>query len=334
MNEFFLTLLTLLTIFFINRFRATIAQKTNLIDKPNKVRKFHLTQTPLLGGLMIYSTFVYINLYSYFFSDYNNMEIVIFAVTTCFFFIGLLDDNKGIPYSYKLAISFILLYFALTLEPNLQINKIYFISLNKYFNLGDYSIFFTLFCLMLLINSINLIDGIDGLCILIIIIFFISIILFFENIILHHVMMVIALFYILLLNLKKNIFIGDSGSLFLGSLTGLLIINNYNNQLLTNNYPVENVFIILMLPGIDMFRVFMQRALKNKNPFTSDRIHLHYLLLDKPLTLNKTLTVLLSLILIPISVNLFTKIASYQIILSYILVYILLILYLYRVKIK
>ena len=93
-------------------------------------------------------------------------------------------------------------------------------------------------------------------------------------------------------------------------------------------------FIILMLPGIDMFRVFMQRALKNKNPFTPDRIHLHYLLLDKPLTLNKTLTVLLSLILIPISVNLFTKIASYQIILSYILVYILLILYLYRVKIK
>ena len=78
MNEFFLTLLILLTIYFINRFRATIAQKTNLIDKPNKVRKFHLTQTPLLGGLMIYSTFVYINLYSYFFSDYNNMEIVIF----------------------------------------------------------------------------------------------------------------------------------------------------------------------------------------------------------------------------------------------------------------
>ena len=334
MNEFFLTLLTLLTIFFINRFRTTIARKTNLIDKPNKIRKFHFKETPLLGGLMIYSTFIYINLYLYFFSNYDNIEIVIFAASSCFFFIGLIDDNRSIPYSYKLTISFILLYFILTLEPNLQINKIYFISLNKYFYLGDYSIFFTLVCLMLLINSINLIDGVDGLCILIIIIFFISIILFFKDIILHHVVMVIALFYILLLNLKKNIFIGDSGSLFLGSLTGLLIINNYNNQLLTNNYPVENIFIILMLPGIDMFRVFMQRALKNKNPFTSDRIHLHYLLLDKPLTLNKTLTVLLSLILIPISVNLFTKIASYQIILSYILVYILLILYLYRLKVK
>jgi len=334
MNEFFLTVLTLLTIFFINRFRTIIAQKTNLIDKPNKLRKFHLKETPLLGGLMIYSTFIYINFYLYFFSDYDNIEIVIFAVSSCFFIIGLIDDNRGIPYSYKLAASFILLYFTLTLEPNLQINKVYFTSLNKYFYLGDYSIFFTLTCLMLLINSINLIDGIDGLCILIIIIIFISIIIFFEDIILHHVVMLITLFYILLLNLKKNIFIGDSGSLFLGSLTGLLIINNYNDQLLTNNYPVENIFIILMLPGIDMFRVFIQRALKSKNPFTSDRMHLHYLLLDKPLTLNKALTVLLSLILIPISVNLFTKISPYQIILAYIFIYILLILYLYRVKIK
>ena len=86
MNEFFLTLSSLLTIFFINRFRIIISQKTNLTDKPNKFRKFHLTQTPLLGGLMIYSTFVYINLYLYFFSDYNNIEIVIFAVSSCFFF--------------------------------------------------------------------------------------------------------------------------------------------------------------------------------------------------------------------------------------------------------
>jgi len=332
MNEFFLTLFVLFTIFFINRFRIIIAQKTNLIDKPNKVRKFHLKKTPLLGGLMIYSTFIYTNLYLYFFSNYDNIGIVIFIISSCYFFIGLFDDKKNISYSYKLAISFILLYFALTLEPNLQINKIYFISLNKYFYLGDYSIFFTIVCLMLLINSINLIDGVDGLCLLIIIIFFIYIFIFFENIILPHVMMVIALFYVLLLNLKKYIFIGNSGSLFLGSLVGLLIINSYNNQILTTNYPVENIFIILMLPGIDMFRVFIQRALTNKNPFIADRIHLHYLLLDKPLKLNKVLIIFLTLVLIPFFINLFTKIASYQIILAYILAYILLILYLYKIK--
>jgi len=332
MNEFFLTLFSLLTIFFINKFRVIISQKTNLIDKPNKVRKFHLKETPLLGGLMIYSTFFYINLYLYFFGNYDNIGIVIFIISSCYFFIGLFDDNIGISYSYKLAISFILLYFALTLEPNLQINKIYFTSFNKYFDLGSYSIFFTIVCLMLLINSINLIDGIDGLCLLIIITFFISIIIFFESIVLPHVMMIITLLYVLLLNLKKKIFIGDSGSLFLGSLVGLLIINGYNNIISTTNYPVENIFIILMLPGIDMLRVFIQRFLKNKNPFTPDRIHLHYLLLDKPLKLNKVIIIFLTLVLFPIFVNLFTKIPSYQIILAFILAYIFLILYLYKVK--
>tara|TARA_B110000037_G_C16919850_1_gene423895 strand:- start:295 stop:735 length:441 start_codon:yes stop_codon:yes gene_type:complete len=144
--------------------------------------------------------------------------------------------------------------------------------------------------------------------------------------------MIITLLYVLLLNLKKKIFIGDSGSLFLGSLVGLLIINSYNNIILTTNYPVENIFIILMLPGIDMFRVFIQRFLKKKNPFTADRAHLHYLLLDKPLKLNKVLIIFLTLVLIPIFVNLSTKIDSYLIILAFILAYIFLILYLYKVK--
>ncbi len=332
MNEFYLTFISLLTIFFINKFRVIISQKTNLIDKPNKIRKFHLKETPVLGGLMIYSTFFYINLYLYFFSNHDNTSIVIFIISSCFFLIGLFDDNKGISYSYKLAISFVFLYFTLTLEPNLQINKIYFISFNKYFDLGGYSIFFTVVCLMILINSINLIDGIDGLCLLIIITFFIFIIIFFESIVLPHVMMVITLLYVLFLNLKKKIFIGDSGSLFLSSLVGLLIVNSYNNLILTTNYPVEDIFIILMLPGIDMFRVFIQRLLNNENPFISDRKHLHYLFLDKPLKLNKVLIIFLTLVLTPIFVNLFTEIPSYQIILAFILAYFFLILYLYKVK--
>ena len=173
MNEFLLTLFSLLTIFLIDKYRVIISQKINLIDRPNKVRKFHLKKTPLLGGLMIYCTFVYINFYLFFFGNYNDIDIIIFIISSCFFFIGLFDDNRGISYTYKLAISFILLYLTLTLEPNLQIHKIYFTSLNKYFDLGNFSIFFTIACLILLINSINLIDGIDGLCLLIIITFFI-----------------------------------------------------------------------------------------------------------------------------------------------------------------
>ena len=39
----------------------------------------------------------------------------------------------------------------------------------------------------------------------------------------------------------------------------------------------EEIFIIMMVPGLDMFRLFIQRLL-NKNPF-GDRNHIHHLLL-------------------------------------------------------
>ena len=110
MNEFFLLFFSLLTIFFINKFRVIISQKTNLIDKPNKVRKLHLKETSLLRGLMIYLTFIYINFFLYFFSNYDNMATVIFIISSYYFFIGLFDDNEDISYSYKLVISFILLF--------------------------------------------------------------------------------------------------------------------------------------------------------------------------------------------------------------------------------
>jgi hypothetical protein len=44
----------------------------------------------------------------------------------------------------------------------------------------------------------------------------------------------------LYLNLKSNIFLGDAGSLFLGSLIGLNIIFNYNFEMSKNYYAVEN----------------------------------------------------------------------------------------------
>ena len=43
---------------------------------------------------------------------------------------------------------------------------------------------------------------------------------------------------------------------------------------------VENIFLWLFIPGVDMLRVFILRLCKKKNPFSPDRSHLHYILLD------------------------------------------------------
>jgi len=44
---------------------------------------------------------------------------------------------------------------------------------------------------------------------------------------------------------------------------------------------VDEIFIFMMLPGIDLIRVFFKRFLNNKNPLRPDRTHLHHLLSEK-----------------------------------------------------
>ena len=62
----------------------------------------------------------------------------------------------------------------------------------------------------------------------------------------------------------------------------LSIISSYNSKLdqgiMTNS---EELFIILILPGLDMFRIFIERLINKQNPFSGDKQHLHHYLIKK-----------------------------------------------------
>lgn len=324
MFELILTILSLLIIYLFDKYRKEISKRTKLIDKPDKIRKLHKKPTPLLGGLMLFSTFLLINLYLIFLQDLKSSSLIIFA--SCFgcLILGFIDDLKRVPYKYKFLILIIIFLFA-SLDPNLNINKIYFSTFDKEFYLDNFNIAFTILCLLLLTNAINLIDGIDGLCILVSIIFIIWLNNTFQNTEPLYTVMVISLIYVLYLNLKKNVFIGDSGSLFLGCLIGLNIIFNYNLEISKVNFPIENIFIALMLPGLDMLRVFIIRVVNKKNPFSPDRIHFHHLLINHGLNNINILIIFTLLILLPILINIYTNLKPIYIILFYILFYMVLI---------
>lgn len=324
MLVFSLAVFSLLIIYFINKYRKVISKKTKLIDKPDKFRKLHKKPTPLLGGTMVFSSFLLINLYLIFFKDLNSSSLIILASCFCCLVLGLVDDIKKISYKYKFLILIIIFLFV-SLDTNFQINKIYISTFNKEFYLNNLSIPFTILCLLLLINALNLIDGIDGLCILISIIFIIWLINAFQNTEPLYTVLIASLIYVLYLNLKKNIFLGDSGSLFLGCLIGLNTILNYNIEISTTQYAVEKIFIALMLPGLDMLRVFFIRIIKKKNPFSADRIHLHHLLIARGLNRMNILIIFLLLTLLPILISFFTNLKLIYIILFSIFFYNLLI---------
>ena len=316
-----LLVLSLFAILFINQFRIKISSTFNLIDSPDNIRKFHLKPVPLLGGIMIFLPFLIINLHSFFFQQIENTQLIIFICCTSCLILGLIDDIKTISYKYKFLYLIIIFYVLISLDKNFQINKIYFSTIERVVYLDHLSIPFTILSLLLLTNALNLIDGLDGLCITVSSIFLLWIMITFNNINNMNIVLILSLVFILYLNLKKKIFLGDSGSLFLGSLIGLNLIFNYNLDIFINNYPVENIFILLMLPGLDMFRVFAIRMINKKNPFTSDRNHLHHLLISKDFNKVQILIIFILLIILPIIINFFINIKSIYIIIFYILFY-------------
>jgi UDP-GlcNAc:undecaprenyl-phosphate GlcNAc-1-phosphate transferase len=328
MTKFSLTVFSLLIIYLINKYRKYLAKKTKLIDRPNKIRKLHKKATPLLGGIMFFLSFFSLNLYLIFSQYLTKSSLIIFGSCTGCLLLGLIDDIKKISYKNKFLILIIIFSLFVSLDSNLQISKIYFTTFDREFYLDHYSIPFTVLCLLLLTNSMNLIDGIDGLCILISIIFIAWLINTFQNTDPLYIVLIMSLVYIFYLNLKKNIFLGDSGSLFLGCLIGLNVILNYNLEISKTYYPVENIFIVFMLPGLDMLRVFAVRIFNKRNPFLADRLHLHYLLLDFGIHPIKVLSIFSIIILIPIFISQYTNTSQTLIILVYVFLYSCLVIYL------
>ena len=52
-------------------------------------------------------------------------------------------------------------------------------------------------------------------------------------------------------------------------------LHNINQKI-----TADEIFVLMMLPGLDMTRLFVQRLLNKKNPFIRDRNHFHHLLHD------------------------------------------------------
>ena len=122
---------------------------------------------------------------------------------------------------------------------------------------------------------------------------------------------------------------GDSGVYLISFIMGYILVKIYNFD---NKLTSDLIFVLMMVPGIDMFRLFIIRILNKKNPFSPDRKHIHHLLLNKFSSL-KTLVILNILILYPIILTL-VKFTKFVIILIFLFQYIVLIFYLEKKIIK
>jgi UDP-N-acetylmuramyl pentapeptide phosphotransferase/UDP-N-acetylglucosamine-1-phosphate transferase len=164
------------------------------------------------------------------------------------------------------------------------------------------AIFITILFMLLIVNSINLIDGADGVAGFLTLIssIYFSIYFFIDNN-LFYFFISISLLGSILAFLFYNfpsayIFMGDSGSLFVGMLLATLIIvyiEGGKSSIMTDNLNQRIVIGLasLSVPILDMMRLIVQRILKGKKPYVGDNNHIHHLL--KNIGLNKKQVVLI-----------------------------------------
>ena len=301
----FLLFLWLLLLIFINyKYRSKIGRILNLIDKPDKIRKVHKFDVPLIASFPLLIIFFS---YSMVIEPSNIVLQKILLLSSIFFIVGVFDDLYEISYIKKSILSVIILTIFLKFNNELLISKTVFeiFNLNIYL-IESHSLFLTIICLIILVNTFNFTDGINGISSIIAILWLLSLV--FLNISPNNYLIFfsICIFLNAIPIFFGKYFLGDSGTLFLGIFIGLVTINAFNLQ--NSNVSYEKIFIIFMIPGLDMIRLVFLRLINNKNPFLPDRNHLHHILIDR-YTLFKTLIIYSCLVITPI---IFSKIFAIQ----------------------
>ena len=278
--------LTLLVSLYLNGYLNRLFVGNKLTDPINE-RSSHNYPATRSGGLSLFFT---VCVASTFAVATKELSIPLYVLLSVFFMTltGFADDLIEVRYREKL--------FLQVFAGLLMIQSGHYIdSFHGVFGVFELpywlGVFVSLFVFVVVVNALNLIDGLDGLASFLSIKFFLvagGIILIADSkMFLFFPIIIGALIGFLAFNLRrdKKVFLGDTGSLFLGSIMCFFVfyILDTENNIITDAFISRPFLTVLMLlyPLVDTLRAFTIRAYRNQSPFIADRIHLHHRLADK-----------------------------------------------------
>lgn len=267
-----------------------LSLKLNFSDSSNS-RSSHDGNVASFGGVAFFLSYVFV----LFFAknlDSSHVSLTLLTSITIMFFTGLLDDLTNLSAKVKFLAQIIAVSFLMT-EHDFRI-----LSLHGFMGIYEISIyasvFGSMFFLLGLINAFNLIDGIDGLTGItgIIVASFYGFMFyklgfyFYLTISLATIATLLA-FLRFNFSVKRKIFMGDTGSLVIGLVLGLLTFKLLSLKVdaytsLSFNREQLPLFLIsvLFVPLLDTFRVMFLRAIRGVSMFKPDRNHIHHIIVD------------------------------------------------------
>ena len=259
-----------------------LACKVGAIDVPKDNRRMHKVPIPRMGGLAIFLAFLLSVLV---FADIDRQMQGILLGSIMIVILGVLDDImalKALPKLFvQIAAAGVAVWHGCTIQfvsnPNV-------FSEATYLNLGWLSIPVTIIWIVAITNAVNFIDGLDGLAVGVSAISTASLIVVALMVKEVNIAVILcALFGACLGFIPYNmnpakIFMGDTGSTFLGYILATLSITGLFKMYAIISFAVP--FLILGIPIFDISFAFLRRIAHGQNPMKADRGHFHHRLID------------------------------------------------------
>ena len=247
-----------------------LARRLGAIDVPVDTRRMHTSPTPRIGGISLFASFIF---FAFIFYKKLAPEFT-FVVSGAFFtvILGVFDDSIGLSAKTKLtAQTFISVLCAL--------------GIFSPFRYGAAVSVFAVIWITAFINAHNFIDGLNGLCagVSLIEAVAVGVLLLIAKETSYAVWAFVlggaCLGFFPYNYPKARLFLGDTGSTFLGYTLGV-----FSLKLITvraNFLTFASVLFIFFVPLADVLFALTRRIKQQKSVFSADRSHIHHLLADK-----------------------------------------------------
>lgn len=283
-------LISFFSVWWIHPQLVRLALAKVIVDNPG-ARKLQRTPVPVLGGVAV---FFGISLALGCVSSFCDTDslMVVFTLMTLMLYIGTIDDIMNLSF---------LLRFGVEIFGVLLFIYVAGCSINDFHGLWNMGVIpgwiavpLTVFISVGIINSINLIDGVNGLssgfCIMACAVFG-----FFFYLCHNELMMILAaiccgslipFFMHNVFGYSSRMFIGDGGTLLMGSVMSIFVIRILDVHSSSAAFAAAGMGLVpftmavLSIPVFDTVRVMSMRIYRGGSPFRPDKTHLHHLFID------------------------------------------------------
>ena len=280
-----------------------VSRQKKLYDRPN-ARSAHDEPTPSLGGIAIFAGAICGIVLWAPARTFGDLQYIL-AALLIIFLLGVRDDLIALSPMKKL-LGQVLAAIVLIYQSQVKITTLEGVAGVQ--NIPEpAALALSVVAIVGIVNAFNLIDGINGLAGSIGLLACITWGAWFLAV--QSPALAVVAFSLagaITAFLKYNftpaqIFMGDTGSLLIGTVCAILAINFIEmNRLISilPSYTFEAAPAIavgiLILPLYDTVRVFVKRILQGRSPFSPDKTHIHHLMLDLGMSHSKATAALLA----------------------------------------